>query len=91
MFEMWLTPLSGSQLAIRWRTEAGLRYQLEAANDGSTLFGPIGGSSFPRTGTEAVDSFTTEIGAGQPPVPIEARGVVQRTPYLWVAASGLTC
>ena len=64
VFEMWLTPLSGSQLAIRWRTEAGLRYQLEAANNGSTLFGPIGGSYFPRTGTEAVDSFTTEIGAG---------------------------
>ena len=64
VFEMWLTPLTETQMAIHWRTVAGLRYQLEAATSGGTAFLPLGGLYFPRTATGTTDSFTNDIVPG---------------------------
>jgi hypothetical protein len=52
-----ITPLDGSQMLINWRTEAGLRYQLEAADDLDAGFQLFGGTSFPRTAAGDSDSF----------------------------------
>ncbi len=64
VFEMWLSPVGASALEIRWRTEPGLRYQLESATNGSVGFAPLGGLYFPRPGTGSEDAYTNETTAG---------------------------
>lgn len=64
VFEVWVTPLGGSRLELHWRTESGLRYQPEAAADGSVSFQPLGGTNFPRAATGPQDVLTNDVPAG---------------------------
>ncbi|HAV61385.1 MAG TPA: hypothetical protein DCY13_03365 [Verrucomicrobiales bacterium] len=64
VLKLWFNPLNATQLELRWRTEAGLTYQLEAASNGGLNFAPIGGIYFPRTGTGGEDAFTNDTTSG---------------------------
>lgn len=60
ILKMSVTRLGEARVQIDWRTEVGLRYQLEAAEKSDGAFANFGGTNFPRTAVGGFDSFIDE-------------------------------
>lgn len=57
ILKMSVAHLGDARVQIDWRTEVGLRYQLEAADNLGEVFTNFGGTNFPRTALGTSDSF----------------------------------